>query len=281
MTQAAVDPEDFEETLSNNSALLGLPGSVSLGIVHWGREPSPFVVLAQVSRGQDLPRLTLEPGAVFQAGEATLQLAGMESRNANHLTITLRLLVNGLQPREPDVDMFEPVELRSYGALTHEQLRAAAGEVGQGFPAYYADWLLRTNGAQPAQPCRLPGREFLLTPERPLLGLHPEYPAFDLVAAQRTWRDPYLTRDQLVIAVPGGAGGLLTVDTTGRPPEWIGWLPPEAMTGMLDPAERARMLVPVASSISDLTASLEAYEPPAGPPAEVIWPGDPRYGATD
>lgn len=280
MTQAAVDPEDFEETLSNNSALLGLPGGLSIGIFQWNSKPSPFVVLAQIG-GPDLPRITVEPGAVFQVGQDRLQLAGMTSRNAGHLVITVRLLVDGVEPRQPDVDLFEPVELRPYGSLTHEQLRAAADELGQEWPAEYAAWLLRTNGAQPVQPCRLPGRHFLLTPERPLLGLHPEYPAFDLVAAQRTWRDPYLTRGRLVIAVPSGAGGLLTVQAAGGPPEGISWLPPDAMTGTADPADRERMLVPVAGSISHLTASLEAYEPPAGPPAEVIWPGDPRYGTAD
>ncbi|WP_412735486.1 DUF6406 domain-containing protein [Krasilnikovia sp. MM14-A1259] len=260
-----------------NQATVGWTPAGDIGIMGATTVPEPRVNLAVMSHDRSVStKHLLMLGETFPIGDELWRLADIDFRSATDYSVCIRR-VDANEPQDPPTGhVWQDAEFRAHSTLSEAQLSAAEAQLGLRLPKVYRDWLGRNNGAQPVQPYRLGGWHFLLTPERPLFGLHPEYPAFDLMAAQRTWRDPYLTRDHLVIATPGGIGGLLTVKVGGADVDMIGYLSPDAMTGQLDPADRVRLLRGVARDLGYFLGSLVSYEP-EGPPARVVQPGDPDY----
>ncbi|MET8148607.1 DUF6406 domain-containing protein [Actinoplanes sp. NPDC049668] len=266
-----MEPDDRVVWVGNNvvvatpAADIGIMGSTTVP------EPEVQLVVMYDDRTRSTKHL-VKLGETFPIAGETWRLADIDYQTRDDYSVCLRR-VDEYEPQDPPSGyIWQDAELQPYGTLTEAQITAAESELGTALPPEYRDWLARNNGAQPARPYRYLQSNFLMTPERPLFGLHPEYPAFDLVAVQRTWRDPYLTRDHLVIATPGGVGGLLAV----RVDDGIRYLPPEAMTGQLDPADRVRFLRGGGHDITDFIASLRPYEP-EGAPAGLIQPGDPGY----
>ncbi|WP_305789954.1 DUF6406 domain-containing protein [Symbioplanes lichenis] len=270
-------PQPLEIGLRDNTAVADLPNGWQVLIVGWQGRPEPVVRLrAWEWRSEQKVEVAVPLGGTFQVGDETWRLMEMTSSDNVDVRIRIRRIGPGDPGGEPVNNVVEPAEMRPFGEIGWDRIAALNEQLPQPVLPGYQHWLRQNNGAQPVRPCRLPGQHYLLTPERPLLGLHPDYPPFDFLTAQRQWRDPYLPPDHFVIAVPGGAGGLL-VTHFRLGVETINYLPPDAMTGRLDPEERATLLRPAAQGIERLLGKLEYYEPPAGPSAEEIVPETPRY----
>jgi hypothetical protein len=153
-----------------------------------------------------------------------------------------------------------PAVLRPYGTCDEERLRAMETALGQPLPPRYRAWLAGTNGVQPDGRHRLPGKLFELFEERPLLGVHPQFPPFDLLFAEETQRRLWLPAGYLVVAVPWG--GLLAVQLAGPQADAVVLLPDEAKTGPADAdaaAARAQYLEPVGSDMVDFLGRLRRY----------------------
>jgi len=153
--------------------------------------------------------------------------------------------------------MAEPADVRPYGRLVEAQIAGLETRLGRRLSPGYRAWLAATNGAYVMGEHGVPGLPFVLFEERPLLGIQPEYPPFDLFAAETLHRRPWLPADYVVVAVP--SGGLLAVRLTGPRTDAVGFLPEDAMTGQpgaAADAARERHLVPVASNIADFGSLL-------------------------
>jgi hypothetical protein len=153
--------------------------------------------------------------------------------------------------------MGEPADVRPYGTLDEAQVADLETGLGRRLSPGYRAWLATTNGAYVMGEHGVPGLPFVLFEERPLLGVHPQYRPFDLLAAETLHRRPWLPADYVVVAVP--SGGLLAVRITGPSTDAVVFLPEEAMTGQpgaAADAARERHLVPVAANIADFGSQL-------------------------
>jgi hypothetical protein len=258
------------------SGTVGMTDQANIGLGGIVPGPPAEVVLVVMPRdGSQSVRHVVALGDTFPIGDETWRFADVDFADRSRYEICIRR-VDAEEPQDPPAGkVWQQAQLNPYGTLDWSQLAALTAELGQQLPGTYQRWLMEHNGAQPAQPYRVGDLPFQLTPERPLLGVHPQFPPFDLVTAQRQYRDKFLTREFLVIAVPAGAGGLLAVKL-GQPgidSIWI--LPPHAMTGRLEPAERERQLVHLAPDIYDFIGRLEPYVLPEGPPAQLVFRDEP------
>jgi hypothetical protein len=257
---------------NNTQASLGV-ADVGVG----GADPGPptRVHLAiALPTGEEIS-LNVTLGETFALGAETWRFADIDFKSANHYTVCLRR-VDADEPQDlPTGKIWPTVRLDPYGSLDHPQMAALEAQLGQKLPGDYRRWLMMTNGAQPAEVYRFENLPFALTPERPLLGVHPEFPPFDLVTAQQRYRDKFLSRDFLVIAVPGGAGGLLAIRTDWPMPGTVWYLPASAMGGWIEAADREQHLVGIARSIGDFIGRLEPYPLSDRPPAEITFPVEP------
>lgn len=258
------------------SGTVGRAADASIGI--GGANPGPpveVVLVVMRNRRTESTEHRVTLGGTFPIGEETWRLADVDFESLDRYEVCLRR-VGADEPQDPPTGrIWQQAQLNPYGTLDWAQIGALEAELGQPLPGNYQRWLMAHNGAQPAEPYQVRDLPFQLTPERPLLGVHPQFPPFDLVTAQRQYRDTFLTRDFLVIAVPAGAGGLLVVKTghPGIDSIWI--LPPHAMTGRLEPAERERQLVYLGDTIGAFLGRLEPYVLPDLPPAEVVFREEP------
>jgi hypothetical protein len=153
--------------------------------------------------------------------------------------------------------MGERADIRPYGTLDEAQVADLEARLGRRLSPGYRAWLAATNGAYVMGEHHVPGLPFVLFEERPLLGIHPQYPPFDLFAAETLHRRPWLSADYLVVAVP--SGGLLAVRFSGPATDGVVFLPEEAMTGQpgaAADAARERHLVLVASNVADFGSQL-------------------------
>ena len=257
---------------NNAQTSLGI-GDIGIG----GADPGPptRVHLAiALSTGEEMS-VTVNLGETFALGTETWRFADIDFRSANRYSVCLRR-VDADEPQDPPGGkIWQKVRLDPYGSLDHAQIAALEAQLGQKLPGDYRRWLMMTNGAQPADVYKIGDLPFALTPERPLLGVHPEFPPFDLVTAQQQHRDSFLSRDFLVIAVPEGAGGLLAIRADWPSLGTVWYLPPAAMSGWLEPAEREKQLVGIARSIGDFIGRLEPYVLSDRPPAEITFPEEP------
>lgn len=132
-----------------------------------------------------------------------------------HWTVTIREVLPDTPPYQPassDNQTWHPVELRPFGALDENTVVGLEQRIGTELPPSYREWLLANNGAAPTQDVTIGRFPFCLNEIHPLLGLRPDAPHLDLAFGESR-RQPWLTDDYLVIAVP--LGGLLAVKIRG------------------------------------------------------------------
>lgn len=243
-----------------NDSSVGLgSGGVSFGVTGWETKPVPLISVV-AWRGDVSVRAGLSLGDHVEVAGERWRLVELRSPRGGQ--VSARLVPGGAD--EPLVsDVFEPVEFEAFGAVDAARVAELEAAIGRELPAVYRSWLVATNGARAAVPCGLEGQYFVLDQASPLFGIHPEEAAYDLEAAQWRYRDDYFTTNHIVIATPGGEGGLLTVSTGGSAPyDSIGYLPSDRMAGEMDPVERESLLVPAGADIHEFLGVLTPYELP-------------------
>nr|WP_239093468.1 SMI1/KNR4 family protein [Micromonospora andamanensis] len=218
-------------------------------------------------------------GETFPVGEETWRFADLDMASADEWKVTVRRVDEDEVLEPPTGRLWKRARLRPYGQLDEPQIQSLEAALGAQLPREYRVWLGRTNGAQPEVPHHIPGMPIALLPSGPLFGVHPEYPPFDLVHAQRRHRDPWLSRAWLVIAK--AASGLLVVSAElGN--ESVYFVHDFDLVGPPDPAAaaaRERKLRAVAWSMYEFIGRLTPMELDHLPPAEIHPPGtftDPR-----
>lgn len=249
---------------SDSSLSRGL-GGLKFSLMDWMEKPTTTVRVFAGRLGGPEVRNWLALGDTFEVAGYTWRLAELYSPQGGKMLARLRL-VDENESDEPLVsNVFETVDFQPYGRLDKGQINALERELGQRLPSSYRGWLEATNGAKPAVPCKLGDTLLALTPSTPLFGWHPDYPPYDLVAAQRRYRDVYFTRNQIVIGATAGAGGLLTVTAGGDlgPNGSVGWLPGSMMAGTMDPLEREKLLRPAGLHIGGFLGVLAPLEIPS------------------
>ncbi|GAB3855397.1 hypothetical protein GCM10029963_50120 [Micromonospora andamanensis] len=218
-------------------------------------------------------------GETFPVGEETWRFADLDMASADEWKVTVRRVDENEVLEPPTGRLWKPARLRPYGQLDEGQLQALEAALGVRLPPSYRDWLRRNNGAQPEVELHIPGVPFSLLPERPVFGVHPEYPPFDLVHAQRVHRDPWLSPNWLVIANP--SGGLLVISTQSSDGSvyFVHEMDLVGPPGLPASAARERKLQGVARSMGYLVGRLTPVELGDLPSAQMMPPGtftDPR-----
>ncbi|RIV34359.1 SMI1/KNR4 family protein [Micromonospora radicis] len=219
-----------------------------------------LVVMAH--RADESPHHEVTLGETFPVGAETWRFTDLDMASADEWEVTVRRVDDVDEvPHPPTGHLAQPARLRPYGQLDGAQLDRVETLLGVRLPPDYRDWLRRSNGALPEVGHQVPGVPFTLTAERPLFGVHPQHPAFDLVHAQRVHRDPWLSRDRLVIARP--SGGLLLVSAAGPDVDMVYFLHELDMIGPPGPpaeAVRVGKLQPLAWSTQELISRLVPLE---------------------
>ncbi|RIV34368.1 SMI1/KNR4 family protein [Micromonospora radicis] len=229
--------------------------------------------------GGDTSRYEVTLGETFPVGEETWRFADLDMTSANDWHVRVRRVDEDEVMEPPSGHLWKRARLRPYGQLDETQLRSVEAALGHPLPPDYRDWLRRTNGAQPEVEHHIPGAPFSLLPERPLFGMHPTYPPFDLVHAQRVHRDPWFSPEWLVIANP--FGGLLVVSASALSGN-VYFLHELDLVGPPGPAAsaaRERKLRAVAWSMGEFLGRLTPKELDDQPPVQMVPPGtftDPR-----
>ncbi|MEU6024900.1 DUF6406 domain-containing protein [Micromonospora sp. NPDC047134] len=258
-------------------------GSARLG-VRWVDVGPPVraEIVVMPRREGDTTRYEVTLGETFPVGEETWRFADLDMTSANHWQVKIRRVDEDEVMEPPTGHLWKRARLRPYGQLDEAQLQSVEAALGRPLPPDYRDWLRRNNGALPEGEHHIPGAPFSLLPERPLFGMHPQYPPFDLVHAQRVHRDPWLSPDWLVIANP--FGGLLVIGTQ-TPNGHVYFLHELDLLGPPGPAAsaiRERKLRAVAWSMGEFIGKLTPKEPDDQPAVQILPPGtatDPRnYG---
>ncbi|MEV4715270.1 DUF6406 domain-containing protein [Micromonospora sp. NPDC049374] len=212
-------------------------------------------------------------GETFPVGEETWRFADLDMSSADDWEVTVRRVDEDEVMEPPTGRLWKRARLRPYGQLDETRLRSLEVALGAQLPRGYRDWLGRNNGAQPEVPHHIPGMPIALLPSAPLFGVHPEYPPFDLVHAQRRYRDPWLSAAWLVIA--NTASGLLVVSAElGN--ESVYFVSELDLVGPPDPvatAARERKLRAVAWSMYEFIGRLTPMELDHLPPVQIHPPG--------
>lgn len=247
-------------------------GPARLGVIHTHPGPPVRASIAVMPWGDDPSQeFDLELGGTFPIGLETWRLAHVHFASLDEFTVTVRR-VDGDEPQDPpSSNGWVSAELRPYGSLDEAQLNAVESALGRQLPLAYRHWLANNNGAQPEGDTHIVGAPFTLMPERPLLGVHPGHPHFDLVTAQQRHRDPWLAPNWLVIGVP--SGGLLVVQTEGYASDTVHLLPEDAFFGPMGPAgyaAREAKLIGLAEDIYYLLGRLQPLDRPDLPPATIV-----------
>lgn len=250
--------------VSNDSGQSRSASGWFFDVVGWRERPTPRVLVFAGKIGGPEFESWLELGDTMLVGDETWRLCELYSPRGGRVHARLRL-VDDRESQEPLVsDIFESAEFLPYGTLDRAQVSALEAELGQRLPSSYRAWLEMTNGAKPARPYKLGDLLLTLTGSTPLFGWHPEFLPYDLVTAQRRYRDVYFTPNVLVIGATAGAGGLLTVITGGGLGSngSVAFLPGALMTGTMDPLEREKLMKPVGADITWFLSVLTPYEVP-------------------
>lgn len=268
-------------------------GPARLG-VRWIDEGPPVraEIVVMPHWGEECPHYEVTLGETFPVGEETWRFADVDMDNADEWRVIVRRVDENEVMTPPSGHVWKSARLRPYGELNEAQLLAVEAELGTRLPPDYRGWLGENNGAQPEVEHHVPGLPFALIPQRPLLGVHPQHPSFDLVRAQRLHRDPWLSPDLLVIA--NLSGGLLVLSLRERDmaSEGVYFLPDTGLGGPIGPAGaagRERRLVPVARTIGHFLGKLTPIDVSGLPPAVIVRSDDtdhfqygeqPWWGAT-
>ncbi|MGW0434921.1 DUF6406 domain-containing protein [Micromonospora sp. NPDC003197] len=247
-------------------------GPARLG-VGWvtSEQPVSAEIIVMPTGSQDSHSFRVALGETFPVGDETWRFADVDFESADRWEVTVRRVDEDEPQDQPRGHLWVSARLSPYGKLDEQRLRMVEAELGQPLPPSYRRWLAENNGAAPASDHYVAGLPFTLMPERPLLGVHPQYPTFDLVSAQRMHRDTWLSRTYLVIAVP--SGGLLVVKTDHPDGDSVWILPEDAMRGPLGAAgaaDRERRLVYLAEDITYFIGRLQPV--PELPPAQINYP---------
>ncbi|MFY1635091.1 DUF6406 domain-containing protein [Solwaraspora sp. WMMB335] len=263
--------------IANNVPVPVGPARLGVRWIDASRPVSAEIMVLPVGPGE-AGRYVLNVGNTFPVGEETWYFAGAHFDSADRWRVTVRRLAPGAVPPVVDeataVTGWAPAQQRPYGRLDEEQVRSLESALGRVLPPEYRRWLAETNGVQPVGMQHLPGVPFALLPERPLLGVHPQYRPFDLVAADRQWRVGKLSEAYVVVAVP--ADGLVVVRAEPPQRDAVFFLPEAAVAGTGTPetiAWREQRLEPVARSIGDFLSRLTPLAAPDGdqlPPATIV-----------
>ncbi|MEV4715271.1 DUF6406 domain-containing protein [Micromonospora sp. NPDC049374] len=256
----------------NNATTSVGPARVAVSWVDVGAPVRAEIIVMPFQRGGDSAHeVTL--GETFPVGEETWRFADLDMSSADDWEVTVRRVDEDEVMDPPAGRLCKPARLLPYGPLEEAQLQSLEAALGARLSASYRDWLGRTNGAQPETEHHISGIPFTLLPERPLFGVHPEHPPFDLVHAQRVYRDPWLSPDWLVIANP--SGGLLVVSASRTGDEAVYFVHELDLVGPPGPAvsvSRQRSLVAVAGSMWELIGRLTPTEGADLPPAQILPP---------
>ncbi|SCL56868.1 SMI1 / KNR4 family (SUKH-1) [Micromonospora citrea] len=260
-------------------------GPARLG-VRWINEGPPVrcEIAVMPHRSEESPHHEVTLGETFPVGDETWRFADVDMKNADEWRVIVRRVDENEVMTPPTGHVWKSARLRPYGQLDDAQLQAVEAELGISLPPSYRDWLRDNNGAQPEVEHHVPGLPFTVLPERPLLGVHPQYPPFDLVHAQRVHRDPWLSPTWLVIA--NLSGGLLVLSLRPRDmaEEGVYFLPDAGLSGAIGPdgaAGRERHLVPVARSFGYFLGKLTPIDLSDLPPVQIIRPGEPGHSQHD
>lgn len=260
-------------------------GPARLG-VGWLNEGPPVraEIIVMPLWSEESPGYEVALGETFPVGEETWRFADVDMKNADEWHVIVRRVDENEVMTPPTGRVWKSARLRPYGQLDEAQLQAVEAELGAALPSDYRGWLRESNGAQPEIEHHIPGRPFLLIPERPLFGVHPQHPSLDLVRAQREHRDPWLSSDWLVIA--NLVGGLLVLSLRARlvPGEGIYFLPDTGLSGPIGPegaVGREQQLVPLARSMGYFLGRITPVDVSDLPPAEIVWPGQPGHSAQE
>ena len=236
-----------------------------------------IVVMPEGATQSSYHEVTL--GETFPVGEETWRFADLDMTSADAWQVKIRRVDEGEVMEPPTGHLWKRAQLRPYGQLDEAQLQSVETALGHPLPPDYRNWLRRNNGALPEVEHHIPGAPFSLLPERPLFGVHPQYPPFDLVHAQRVHRDPWFSPDWLVIANP--FGGLLVISArlgSGNV-YFIHELDLLGPPGPAASAVRERKLRAVAWSMGEFIGRLTPKELDDQPPVQMLPPGtftDPR-----
>ncbi|TCB90713.1 SMI1/KNR4 family protein [Micromonospora zingiberis] len=236
-------------------------------------------IVVMPRRGGDTSRYEVTLGETFPVGEETWRFADLDMTSADEWQVKVRRVDEDEVMEPPTGHLWKRARLRPYGQLDEAQLQSVEAALGHPLPPDYRDWLRRNNGALPEVEHHIPGAPFSLLPERPLFGMHPQYPPFDLVHAQRVHRDPWLSPAWLVIANP--FGGLLVVSTQASSGNvyFVHELDLLGPPGPPASAARERKLRAVAWSMGEFLGRLTPKELDDQPPVQLMPPGtftDPR-----
>ncbi len=276
-----------EEPLRSFTEITSIPNNVPVDIGHarlavrWVNVGPPvraeMVVMPRRSEESAHHEVTL--GETFPVGEETWRFADLDMASADQWKVTVRRVDENEVLEPPTGHLWKRARLRPYGQLDEAQLQSVEAALGHPLPPGYRDWLRRNNGAQPEVEHHIPGVPFTLLPERPLFGVHPQYPPFDLVHAQRVHRDPWLSPAWLVIANP--SGGLLVISTQSSDGTiyFVHELDLLGPPGPPASAARERKLRAVARSMGYFIGRLTPMELDQLPPVQMLPPGaftDPR-----
>ncbi|GIJ29648.1 hypothetical protein Vqi01_48100 [Micromonospora qiuiae] len=222
---------------------------------------------------EESPHHEVTLGETFPVGEETWRFADLDMASEDEWEVTVRRVDEHEVMAPPTGRLWKPARLRPYGQLDEAQLQSVETALGHPLPPDYRDWLRRNNGAQPEVEHHIPGMPFALLPERPLFGVHPEYPLFDLVHAQRVHRDPWLSPAWLVIANP--SGGLLVISMQSGD-ESVYFVHESDLLGPPGPPAsvmRERKLRGVARSMGYFLGRLTPMEVDQLPPVQMLPPG--------
>lgn len=220
------------EVIPNNAQVN--TGAFSIGVMGVSPQRPVTAHLAVAFPGAaESTKHRLRLGETFLIGTETWYFAGAHFENASRFWVTVRRLAPGEVPPVVDestaVTGWRPAQWQPFGRLEEGQLQALEQALGRRLPGDYRDWLAETNGMQPMEPQWVPGAPFTLFPGRPLLGVHPGYPAYDLLTAEREWRVGKLSTDFVVIAVL--MEGLLLLRLADPRPGAVGFLPNDLLAG--------------------------------------------------
>lgn len=265
--------------------VIAIPNNVPMDIgparlgVRWIDEGPP--VRAEINvmpwRGGEGDDYEVTLGETFPVGDETWRFVDVDMKSADQWRVTVRRVDENEVMTPPSGQVWKSARLRPYGQLDEAQLEALEATLALRLPPSYREWLRQNNGAQPEVEHHVPGLPFTMLPERPLLGVHPQYPPFDLVHAQRVHRDPWLSPDWLVIA--NLSGGLLVISLRPRDmaEEGVYFLPDAGLGGPTGPegaAGREQHLVPIARDFGYFLGRLTPIDLSDLPPAQIIRPGE-------
>jgi len=268
---------DITDIQNNTVSDIG-PARLAVRWLDAGPPPSAGIIVAPYDGQEQEYELSL--GQTFPVGSETWRFDDVSFDSADRWHVTVIRVDPDSPPWQPPPltgkRVWLPIHLRPYGRLDEGQMQALEATLGRGLPVTYRQWLAENNGAQPVGDHCVPGLPFTLFEQRPLLGVHPQYPPFDLVHAEQQHRRRWLSDEYVVIAEP--SGGLLAVKRNHPGYDSINFLPEAAMLGSGGPDTAAAMesrLMPIADDFYRFLGRLQPMTTPDGEAFPVTSPDSP------